>query len=249
MTPQLVTLGTGAAASDPHRTTVMIAATNGRSSILVDCGGDAIQRYLEAGLDLDTLDALIITHEHADHVSGFPLLVEKLWLHQRSAPLPIYGIEPALSQARRCFDTFDTSGWEGMPELQWNEFEYEQDAQVLQSDDWSITAAPTDHSKPCVGLRFEASGSDRVATYSCDTAPTESIARLAQDTDLLIHEANGAMEGHSSPEGAAKIAHQAGAQHLVLVHLPPGMTEADLTAARKHFESIELAKELEFYPF
>ena len=255
--PTLHLLGTGAAASDPHRTTTMLAFSAGTggdaSTLLVDCGGDAIQRYRQAGLDIDDLDALILTHEHADHVSGFPLLMERLWLLGRRKPLPVCGIPQALTQAERLFDAFDTSGWDDRPEIQWREVPYEEGASVFKNEDWTVTAAPVEHAKPTVGLRVEhapSGGSNNgVAAYSCDTEPTDSVARLAESADVLVHEATGAMSGHSSAEDAARIAAQAGAGRLLLVHLPPGLPDTDLSAAREHFPDVELGEELGRYDF
>lgn len=249
--PLLHLLGTGAAVSDPHRTTTMLAvsadAGDDASTLLVDCGGDALQRYREAGLDPDALDALLLTHEHADHVSGFPLLMERLWLWGRERPLPVCGIAPALKQAERLFDAFDTSGWEGLPDIQWREVPYEEGALAFENDDWTVTAAPVEHAKPTVGLRAEHAPSGNVLAYSCDTEPTPSVARLAESADVLVHEATGAGEGHSSAEQAAEIAAKAGAERLLLVHLPPGLT--DLSDASSHFEHVERGEELGRYPF
>ena len=49
-------LGTGAAYSDPTRTTTMLAFRQDRSCLMVDCGGDAIQRLLASGIDPATID-------------------------------------------------------------------------------------------------------------------------------------------------------------------------------------------------
>ena len=240
----LYLLGTGAAVSDPHRTTTMLAVSDGASTIAVDCGGDLVQRLLAAGLDLDTLDAVVLTHEHPDHVSGFPLVMEKLWLAGRRRPLPVYGPKTALSQARRIFEQFDTSGWDGLPEIRWREVEMEPGAEVMTSDAWTVTAAPVEHSVPTIGLRFE-SANGRTVAYSADTAPSEHVVGLARDADVLVHEATGHMPGvHASAEEAAELAARAGAGRLLLVHLPPGLSEDDLGDARARFPETELAEEL-----
>ena len=101
-------LGTGAAVSDPHRTTTMLAVEEAGHFVLVDCGGDAFQCVLAAGLDPSKLEAVILTHEHPDHISGYPLLIEKLWLFGRREPIHVYGPAPTLEVARTLFGAFST---------------------------------------------------------------------------------------------------------------------------------------------
>lgn len=95
---------------------------------------------------------------------------------------------------------------------------------------------------PAFGFRFEtAEGS---VTFSGDTAETANMVRLAQGTDLLLHEAidfgfvesmyadkmdeasrasrDHHYKSHTSVEGAARIATAAGARQLALHHLVPG---------------------------
>lgn len=241
----LYLLGTGAALSDPHRTTTMLALVSGGRVLAVDCGGDVVQRLLAAGLNLDALDGLVVTHEHPDHVSGFPLFMEKIWLAGRRRPIAVFGIAPALSQARRLFEAFDTSGWDGMPPIDWREVDAEEGAVVLEDARWRVTAAPVVHAVPTIGLRIEAEG--RVLAYSCDTEPAPAVVSLARGAHLLVHEATGAFNGHSDAAQAARIAAEAGAERLVLVHLPPGLTDADLEAARRHHADVTLGEELGRY--
>jgi ribonuclease Z len=247
--PTLHLLGTGAALSDAHRTTTMLALSSERSAVVVDCGGDVVQRLLAAGVDLDTITALIVTHEHPDHAGGFPLFMERIWLAGRRRPLDVYGIAPAIDQARRCFATFDTSRWTGLPEIRWNEVEHRAGALVFEDESWRVTASPGQHSVPVIGLRVENRQSGGVVAYSCDTEASDDIARLAEGASILLHEASGAMSGHSSAEDAARIAAQARVSRLVLVHLPPGLSDADLVQARRIFPAMELGAELSAYEF
>lgn len=243
-------LGTGAAVTAPHRTTVMLAFTDADHTFLVDCGGDVVHRLLAAGIDPDTLEALFITHEHPDHVAGFPLFMEKIWLGGRRRPLPIYGIAEALSQARRCFATFDTSRWEGLPEMQWRTVAHEAGAHVLEDDTWRITAAPGIHSVPVVGVRVESKRTGGVVVYSCDTEPSAAIEQLATGADVLVHEANGATPGHTSAQQAAQLAQRAGVRGpLVLIHLPAVVSEDALAEAREYFPNTLLGEELATFAF
>lgn len=242
--PEVVLLGTGAALSDGARTTTMLAVCHDGGTFVVDCGGDVVQRLLAAGIDLDSIDGLIITHEHADHTSGFPLFMEKIWLSGRNRPMPVYGPEAGLSQARRCFETFDTGGWDGLPELQWNVVPLDERTPFLQNDRWQIFASPADHGVPCIGVRFEFPD-DRCMAYSSDTRPCESISRLAEDCDVLIHEASGAEGKHTTVAQAASIAKEAAVSQLILVHLPPHPDEGDLAEAMHIFNEILYGSDLE----
>lgn len=246
--PVLHLLGTGAALSSGARTTTMLAVAVPGSVLLIDCGGDAAQRMLAQGIALDELEAVVLTHEHPDHIGGFPLLVERLWLAGRRHPLPVHGPEETLKRARRLWETFDTSGWEGVPELEWQPVALEQSAKVLTSDAWRVTAAPGEHSVPSIALRCEHRGTESAVAYSADTRPTGAVVRLAAGADLLVHEATGGEGGgHSSAEAAAEIAAEAGVARLVLVHLPP--ETPDLEMARRSFTPIELGEDGGRYDF
>ena len=247
--PAIHLLGTGSPFADARRTTSMLAAASPESVVAIDCGGDLLHHLLAAGIELDRLDALIITHEHPDHVAGFPLMMERLMMEQREPPLPVYGIPSALQQAQRCLDVFDTSGWDTMPDIAWHDIREEASAPVLQNDAWTITASPVEHSVPNVGLRIEHRASGRAVAYSCDTEPCDAVVDLARGADLLIHEATGSSSGHSSAEEAAQIARRADVKRCLLIHVPPGISDPDLNDAREIFPAIALADEGGAYEF
>ncbi len=253
--PNLHLLGTGAAISDPHRTTTMLAVSENEAphhTVVVDCGGDVLQRLQACDRPIDSVEALIVTHAHMDHTSGFPLLMEKVWLDGRDRPLPVVGIEPALAQADRLWTAYEPvhAGWEGIPPIDWQEVTQKRDAMVWNDGPWTVTAAPVNHGDtPNVGLRFEHQ-SGPVLAYSCDTAPSENVVHLAQDADLLVHEANGTPgDNHSTAPEAAEAAAAANVDRLLLVHLPPGDKSAALKEARATFSHTDLGTELGTYSF
>lgn len=246
--PTLHLLGTGAGFSDARRTTTMLAFGDAGSTLVVDCGGDVVQRLQAHRIDLASVEALVVTHEHPDHVAGFPLFMEKIWLSGRKRPIPIVGIAPALAQARRCWDAFDTSGWD-VPEMQWREVAHEEGAAVWEDDRWRVVAAPGVHSVPVIGLRVESRATGRVVAYSCDTERCDAITRLSRGADLLVHEATGGFGGHASAEDAARVAAEAGAGRLVLVHLPSDVDDAGLDEARRVFAATEYGADGARYEF
>lgn len=223
-------LGTGSAGAGPDRTTSMLAVEGAGRTVLVDCGGDAVQRLLAVGLDPVALDAVILTHEHPDHIGGYPLLLEKLWLRGRRDPIPVYGPAPTLEKARALFAVFNTDNWDGLPARRFHEVAMEAGVEVARLGDLVITATPVVHPVPTIGLRFEAEG--RAFVYSCDTAPTPAVVDLARGADLLVHEGTASTPGvHSSPEEAAQVAAEAGVRRLILTHAPETMESLDTARA------------------
>ena len=227
-------LGTGSALTSADRTTTMLAFEAGTSFFLVDCGGDAVHRLMRAGLAPTGVEAVVLTHEHPDHISGFPLLIEKLWLLGRRAPIPVYGLDATLAVARRLFEAFDTSAWQDVPPIEWRDVSNVAGAAVFERGPFQVVASPVVHPVPTIGLRVEAGGVS--VAYSCDTEPCPAVVALAHEVDLLIHEATGHLAGvHSSAVEAADIAAAAGARRLVLVHLPPVLDAAELLDAQTRF--------------
>lgn len=242
-------LGSGAAFSDGSRTTTMLALEGPSGIVVIDCGGDVVQRLLAHGLDPLRVTALIVTHEHADHVGGLPLMLERLWLAGRRTPLPVIGIAPAVAQATRLHDAFDTDDWPGYAGIVPQVVPHVAGTLLLWNADWRITSSPGTHSVPVIGLRAEAS-SGAVVAYSCDTTYDPAIVELARGADLLLHEAAGETPIHASPCQAARVAVEAGAQRLVLVHLPHDFEEdgPEVTRARGRFPSLEIGFDGARYP-
>ena len=90
-TARLTILGTAAAIPDLSHDNVYMALDGGDLRLLIDCASSPVVRLKRAGLDFMTLDGLIVTHDHPDHIYGVPLLLMDLWLMGRQEPFPIYG--------------------------------------------------------------------------------------------------------------------------------------------------------------
>ena len=89
--------------------------------------------------------------------------------------------------------------------------------------------------------------------YSGDTRPTRSLVKLAENADLLIHEATfddelrekAQEDGHSTPSEAAETAKKAGVKRLILTHLSSRYKSAELLLeqARKIFANVSVAED------
>jgi ribonuclease Z len=217
---RLVFLGTASAvAHEGHGNTYMVfEGDNG--SILIDCAAEPLLRLKRAGIHHSDLSDLIITHFHPDHVSGIPNLLMDMWILKRKENLSIHGSEHSISRVKKMMALFEWDTWQGMYPVTFHTVPLSEKSLVLENADFIIHASPGDHLIPTLGLRFENSDSGFSITYSGDTNPVDSIIRLAEKTDLLIHEAAGPYQGHSTPAEAGEIASRSQAGGLYLIHYP-----------------------------
>jgi len=249
---ELLLLGTGAALNDGSREPTMLALRGAHSTVLVDCGSNPARQLQRLGIPLASIERLILTHSHPDHTSGFPLLVEMLWLAGRREPLPVHGPAEAIDVVRRAFAQWDTGAWNGLPDLQWYVVPLEIGAPISAGADFELTAAPGEHSVPVIGVRARDVHGGGTLVYGADGEPSPGIRALAQGADLLVHEATGAYPTHSTAEGAAGLASAAGVKRLVLVHLSPATNdlEAQRLAASKVFGGeVFIGRDLDRYTF
>ena len=76
-------------------------------SLLIDCGEPVSRRLHTAGVKPDEIDGILISHLHCDHIGGFFMLMQGLWLDQRTRELPIYmpseGLEPVRNMLRASY--------------------------------------------------------------------------------------------------------------------------------------------------
>jgi ribonuclease Z len=249
---QLLLLGAGASFNDGSREPTMLALRGTHSTVVIDCGSNPIRQLQRLKVPLDSIERLILTHSHPDHVSGFGLLVEMLWLSGRRRPLPVHGPADAVDVARRLFAQWDTTDWRGLPALQWHAVPPVIGAPIATGADFELTAAPGVHHVPVIGVRARDLHSNGVLVYSGDGEPSPAIQTLAQDADLLVHEATGSFGGHTPADAAARLARAASAKRLVLIHLAAGADQ--LEAQRQAAEQIlgrpvKIGHDLDLYEF
>ncbi len=89
-TLQVYFLGTAGALPTPYRNPACIMIRRGSDTLLFDCGEGAQQQMMRARTGF-TVDAIFITHWHADHYLGVPGLIHTLSFMGRTEPLVIYG--------------------------------------------------------------------------------------------------------------------------------------------------------------
>lgn len=98
------------------RTSIHIAY--GGKSFVFDTGPDFRQQMLRA--DIDTLDAVIFTHEHKDHTAGMDDV--RAFNFRQKRDMPVYAHERVIKQLRQEFSyVFSENKYPGVPRIQVHE--------------------------------------------------------------------------------------------------------------------------------
>lgn len=224
---KVIILGSAYAIPDEEHENTHMVVTGHEQTVMVDCVGSPIPRLHHAKVEMTQLTDLILTHFHPDHISGVPILLMDMWLMGRKTPLNIYGLHHTLDRIEKLMGLYDWDSWPNFFPVVFHRLPLDEMTEVLDSKEMRIFSSPVKHWIPTIGLRFEFKDPARVLAYSCDTEPCNQVIKLAANANILIHEATGLSEGHSSAAQAGKIGAQAGAKSLYLIHYPSGNFNPD----------------------
>jgi len=62
----------------------------GDTTVLIDAGEPVCRAYKLSGLGFDELDAVVLSHLHADHFGGLLMLLQGMWVEGRKKDLDVY---------------------------------------------------------------------------------------------------------------------------------------------------------------
>ncbi|HEY1487520.1 MAG TPA: MBL fold metallo-hydrolase [Micromonosporaceae bacterium] len=174
----------------------------------------ALQRYASLG----SVDAVLLTHLHLDHMLDACLYV----VVRRYAPdgpyprLPLFGPSGARDRMAAAY------GIDDGPLDDVYTF-YSLQPGTFPIGPFSVMVDRVDHPVETYGVRIEHDG--RALAYSADTAPCDALLRLAEGADAFLCEAS-YMAGEDNPPGihmtgrdAGEAATKAGVGRLLLTHL------------------------------
>jgi len=105
MNRSVICFGTGDGAPCADRNHASFLYRLGQTAILVDCGESADRSYKASGLSYDAIDAIFLSHLHSDHVGGFFMLMQGMWLEGRRKPLKVYLPGKAIKPLREMLKT------------------------------------------------------------------------------------------------------------------------------------------------
>jgi len=193
----------------------------GETRIWMDAGNGtmaAVQRIVP----LEQIDALVISHVHADHCADlFTLYVALRFRMEGALRKPLWAPREVWEIVPRFLDPYGGGPLKLEEAFDFHPLEDGGEAEVAGV---RFRCARTAHPVETLALRAETGG--RVLAYSADTGPAADLTGLARNADLFVCEAcyqDAAMGApvHLSARQAAELARRAGARNLALTHVWP----------------------------
>lgn len=217
--------------------------THNGKNIVIDMGCGALS-HLQQILPIWEIDALVLSHLHADHMGDalilrYALDVDKK-LGRRTEPLPVY--LPAEPAAEAGLLTVH-----GMMAAH-----FLSDGMRIRLFDLDVEFALMPHPVPSYAMSFEAGGKRFV--YSGDTKDNTHLITFAAGADLLLMEAallskdKSAQAPHVDAKDSGRIAQAADVKRLLATHLFPEYSAEDvLREVRESYPSAEMIEERKVY--
>jgi ribonuclease BN (tRNA processing enzyme) len=220
----------------------------GDTTVLLDCGNGVFGKMRRV-VDYVDVDAVVLSHLHADHFLDLVPYSYALTYAPRQQPVPVDRwpgtddpARPALHAPKGARDLFRrvVGAW-GNEDLVENAFDLQEydPSDVIEIGGLTVRFRPVPHFTETNAIEFaSADGSGRF-TYGADSSPNEEICDFARDTDLLLIEATlprperEGPRGHLTPAEAGQHGRIAGAKRLVITHISD---ELDWDWARKEAE-------------
>ena len=246
----MVILGTaGGPTPKPNRFPAAYALVVDDDVYLVDAGNGVAQQLARAGIGINRVRHIFISHHHSDHDADVGTVALLAWATNPQLPVSVWGPAPIRAQmaAYREYARFDIdtrTADEGRPDFDAMTRVVEFNEEGLLLDDGKVKVRCVRNLHPPIresyALRFDTP--DRSVAFSGDTTYSPSVVALAKGADVLVHEVmylpaldaliasepnaktlrEHLLASHSTPEQVGRVATEAGVGTLVLSHFVPG---------------------------
>ncbi|WP_329115452.1 MBL fold metallo-hydrolase [Streptomyces sp. NBC_01465] len=251
MSYTLTVLGTASPHPAPGRPCSGYLLSGGGARVWVDAGPGTFAE-LQWYADPARLDAIWISHLHADHCADLLSAVYGLAYGGLTppAPVPVYAPPGCAQRLAAFFGRPDPGFLAGILD-----FRDLHDGHEAKIGGLRLISRAVTHDTEAYALRAEYEGA--VLAYSGDSGPCAALAELAHRADLLLCEADidrhpgEEPQVHLTPEDAGALARTAAVGRLVVTHVGPTLTrEAATERARRSFGGPTVtAREGDILPF
>jgi ribonuclease BN (tRNA processing enzyme) len=232
----------------------------GGTAVLLDCGNGVFSK-LRRYRDYTTVDAVVISHLHADHFLDLVPFSYALTYAPRQQPAPVdrwpgtdTPARPALHAPEGATEVFRrvVGAW-GNEDLVENAFDLRE---FRREDSFEVGTLrfrfeDVPHFTETFAVDISSTNGGGRITYGADCSPNDRLVEFARGTDLLVVEATlprperTGVRGHLTPQEAAEHATRAGVKRVLLTHVSDELDELwVLKCARAAFDGpIDVARE------
>lgn len=152
--PEITLLGTGGMLPLKNRWLTSLYTEHNGQAVLIDCGEGTQIALAQHGLKLSRISLVLITHSHADHVTGLPGLLLSLGNTDRTEPLTICCPAPAEGVIRALLRVCGALPYpvqlQTLSDKEAVTFTAGEIDPLLQ-----VTTLPLRHTVPCLGYRLD----------------------------------------------------------------------------------------------
>ena len=238
---KLTVIGCSGSAPGPRSPASCYLLEHDGFRLVLDMGNGAFGPLMGVA-DPGTIDAVFLSHLHADHCLDIaPFVVWHRYSGRASKThVPLYA---PVAAERRLAMAYSDDG-DGITDV----FDFVPVGPgSFALGPFEVTLARTAHPVECYAIRLTAGG--RSLVYTGDTGPCERVIELARGADVLLAEAahppGGDLPGglHLTGREAGEHASAAGVGRLLLTHIPAWVDEiGQLFAASAVFSETELVR-------
>jgi ribonuclease BN (tRNA processing enzyme) len=189
-------LGTGDPFANGGRMQACILLDGEAGRVLLDCGATSLLAMNRFGVDPATIDAVVVTHFHGDHIGGLPFLLMEMEFNVRAdlsrsprpTPLAVAGPVGIEERVRTLAELFEYgSGFKAAQRRGLLTFVELEPGLPAEVGPVTATAYPARHTAEAIVLRIQYG--DTTIAYSGDTGWTGSLLEAERDADLFICQA------------------------------------------------------------
>lgn len=206
-----------------------------KTNLLLDCGFNIPQRLWKFSEDPNFLDAICISHQHADHYFGLPAMFLRMWEGGRERDITVI----CQKDLKDSFQDFMDYAYKDFTK----KFKYKinliesKEGEEIEFNDLKLFFEKTVHSGENLAVKI--SDGKNFICYSGDGSPIGGND-FYKDLDLLIQETylyDKEIIGHSSIVSAIAFAEKNNIKCLALTHINRDFRKNDLVKVRDKIKS------------
>lgn len=191
-------------------------------TLLIDCGHSAVRALWQRRMHPDQIDAIYLTHHHADHVLGLVPLLDRFGSDGRRRGLAIHTTQWGINHLRRLFEI----GFVRLVEKGPFPLEFRVATAGQAIGPFAVDLAPAIHAVPGRAIMLSVDG--RHFAWSGDGRPTDEALALYRPAHVLMQECYAATPERNTPYHAdlATVSAIEGPERIGLYHVGMAMRDA-----------------------